>query len=108
MRNKYTYVKIFRNPQVLEEMLALKKAGNSTSLLSRRYLCTRAAIMYRCKIANGEIVLKPRKKKGEKDYPYKSTMEETNPNKGRKYREYIRIDKEKYDELIEIILMKDE
>lgn len=88
MKAPYTYVKIFRNTDTLAHMLQLKAEGVSTSSLSRTFHCTRNAIMYRCRVSTGEIA--PRPRKGRKSYPYKEIIEDENPNRGHRYRDYLK------------------
>lgn len=89
--SRHPYIKIFRNPLLLAEMLELSSTGIKPGALAIRFGCTRRAIIYRCRVASGYIVPKAKKvKAGDAPYKYKEIIEENRRNKGHRYKEYIK------------------
>lgn len=64
-----TYVKLFRDKKVLQEMLELVKQGYSYSFLSRKFGVDRSSILYQVRKHKIERLVKITKPKFPKSYP---------------------------------------
>ena len=94
-----TYVKLFRDEKVLQEMLELVKQGHSYAFLSRKFECDRSSILYQARKHKIERLVKIVNPKSPKSYPqdgrtfklkdyYVENGEKI--NKGKTYAEYVK------------------
>ena len=92
----YTYVKLFRNKDLLAEMLALRSQNASVSELARTFHCHRTAIIYWLGDGKqGKARVIKEQSKIRVIHKYENVFAEVNPHKGMRYKDYLKIQSDK-------------